>query len=218
VTRLLDYLRGRGVLEDALVIVVSDHGECMWEHGEEFDHGRTVYQATMHALCVMRLPGGEAGGTRVKQLFSSIDVLPTILGVLGLDAPPDVDGESVDLRTLSNGMEPRVRFGEASKPHANVETDPRWTNIRKARCMRSGRHKYIWTPYAGTRELYDLSVDPDEVNDLLTKPDEDALDIASAMHERLLEWTNSADPLPSQFDPSQREESIRRLRSLGYIQ
>ncbi len=49
VARLLDDLAGRGVLDQALVVVTTDHGECLWEHGEEFDHGRTVYQATMHA-------------------------------------------------------------------------------------------------------------------------------------------------------------------------
>jgi len=218
VGRLLDYLKERGVLDDALVVLTTDHGECMWEHGEEFGHGRTVYQATVHALCTFRLPGGEAAGTRVDQLLANIDVLPTLLGVLKLEAPDGIDGEKVDLRDLETGIDLRVRFGEATKPHRNVETDPRWANALKARCIRVGRYKYVWTPYAHTRELYDLNVDRDETNNLLVQPDEETARLAADFHTRLVEWTESADPLTSTFDPSQREESIRRLRSLGYLQ
>ncbi len=218
VARLLDDLRRRGVLEDALVVITSDHGECMWEHGEEFDHGLTVYQATMHAVCVMRLPRGELGGTRVDGLVASIDVLPTVLGLLGLETPAGVDGEAVQLRSVGEGIAPRVRFGEATKPRSQAETDLRWTNIRKARCIRDGRDKFVWTPYLGTEELYDVVADAGETQDLLASPADEELELAAGMRARLTTWTDSADPLPSTFDPSQTEESVRRLRSLGYLQ
>ena len=218
VGRLLDDLRQRGVLDEALVVLTSDHGECLWEHGEEFDHGRTVYQATMHAVCAVRLPGGELGGTRVDELVASIDVLPTVLDLLGLDLPAGVDGESVPLRSVGEGIAPRVRFGEATKPRSQAETDSRWTNIRKARCLRDGRYKFVWTPYLGTHELYDVAADPGETANLLEAPADEMLRLADDMRARLEVWTNSAQPLPSTFDRSQTEESIRRLRSLGYLQ
>ena len=218
VARLLDDLVSRGVLDQALVVVTTDHGECLWEHGEEFDHGRTVYQATMHAVCAMRLPGGELGGTRVDELVASIDVLPTILDVLGLDVPEGVDGESVPLRNLEAGIGERTRFGEATKPRSDAETDPRWANIRKARCIRDGRYKYVATPYLGTEEFYDVVADPRERENLLEAPTDEMLRVAGDMRVRLEAWTDSAQPLPSTFDSSQTEESIRRLRSLGYLQ
>jgi len=218
VARLLDDLVSRGVLDQALVVVTTDHGECLWEHGEEFDHGRTVYQATMHAVCAMRLPGGELGGTRVDELVASIDVLPTILDVLGLEVPVGVDGESVPLRNLEEGIGERTRFGEATKPRSDAETDPRWANIRKARCIRDGRYKYVATPYLGTEELYDVVADPRERENLLEAPTDEMLRLAGDMRVRLEAWTDSAQPLPSTFDSSQTEESIRRLRSLGYLQ
>ncbi|MFH1689205.1 MAG: sulfatase-like hydrolase/transferase [Candidatus Eisenbacteria bacterium] len=218
VTRLLDDLRQRGVLDDALVVITSDHGECLWEHDEEFDHGRTVYQATMHAVCAMRLPGGELGGTRVDELVANIDVLPTVLDLLGLEVPAGTDGESMPLRVVEEGIAPRVLFGEASKPRSQAETDPRWTNIRKARCIRDGRHKFVWTPYLGTEELYDVAADPHETSNLLELPTSETPELAADMRARLEAWTDSADPLPSTFDPSQTEESVRRLRSLGYLQ
>jgi arylsulfatase A-like enzyme len=218
VGRLLDDLRRRGILDEALVVLTTDHGECMWEHGEEFDHGRTVYQATMHALCVMRLPGGELGGTRVDGLVANIDVLPTILELLGLQAPTGVDGEAIPVRQLDRDVAPRTRYGEATKPRGDVESDPRWVNIRKARCIRDGRYKYVRTPYLGTEELYDVMGDPREVTNLLDEPSGEILALAADLRARLESWTDSAAPLTSAFDPSQTEESIRRLRSLGYLQ
>lgn len=225
VGRLLDELDARGILEDALVVLTSDHGECMWEHGEEFDHGRTVYQATMHALCVMRLPGGALGGTRVDPVVASVDVFPTVLSFLGLEAPAGVDGQPIPLEQPAlSTLTSRVRFGEATKPQGDVETDPRWYNARKARCVRDGRHKYIETPYVWTEELYDLLDDPAERSDLLAgegagAPSDDGI---ASLHERLgreiSNWSAAADPLPSHFDASQTDETLERLRSLGYLQ
>ncbi len=235
VGRLLDELDARGILDDALVVVTSDHGECMWEHGEEFDHGRTVYQATMHALCVMRLPRAAMGGTRVESVVANIDVLPTVLRFLGLDVPDDVDGEAVALTAESlSALGSRVRFGEATKPRGDVETDPRWYNIRKARCVRDGRHKYVETPYLWTAALYDLEADARETDNLLSTEENGAAGGATPdarrlsrgeleiLHERLVgelaAWTDSARPLPSHFDSSQMDETVERLRSLGYLQ
>lgn len=218
VGRLLDDLKRRGILDQALVVVTSDHGECLWEHGEEFDHGRTVYQSTMRALCAMRLPGGELGGTGVGQLVANIDVLPTTLDFLGLAVPLGVDGEAIPLLTAGEVFAPRTRFGEATKPRGSVETDPRWTNIRKSRCVREGRHKLIVTPYMGTQELYDVVADPDEVVNLLESPSAEIERLAADLGAKLQAWTESAHPLPSQFEPSQQEETKRRLRSLGYLQ
>jgi len=218
VGRLLDELDSRGVLDHSLVVVTSDHGESLWEHDEEFDHGLTVYQSTMHAVCVMRLPGGEGGGTRVEDLVASVDVLPTVLRFLGFDVPVDADGEEVPLREAERRVGGRVRFGEATKPWGDVETDPRWLNARKARCVRDGRHKLIRTPYRGTEELYDVPTDPAEREDLLPPLHAETGRLAEGLRERLAAWSASAAPLPSSFEPSQREETIRRLRSLGYLE
>ncbi len=217
VGRLLEALDERGVLDDALLVVTSDHGESMWEHGEEFDHGEKVYQSTMHALCMFRLPGGRGGGVRSDWPIASTDVLPTVLSALGIDAPAGVDGEAVPLGAPVGPTPERPRFGQATKPWRGVETDPRWTNMLKARCVRAGRYKYVQTPYLGTEELYDLENDPDEGSDLLVTGSGQEAALAAEFRPMLERWAASADPLPSRFEPSQQEETTERLRSLGYL-
>jgi len=219
VGRLIDYLRRKKILDDAIVVITSDHGENFKEHYANWNHGFTVYQTTMHSVCMFRLPSAARAGTRIRQLYSNIDIFPTLLAYLSLDIPGGIDGEAVALDPAGKEIivSKRVRFGEATKPHADVETDPRWYNNRKARCIRAGSWKYIRTPYEQTEELYDLSLDPYEKGNLLAHPIPEHLEKAAALREQLAAWTNSAHPLASRFEPGQREETIKRLKSLGYL-
>jgi arylsulfatase A-like enzyme len=218
VGRLLDDLRRRGVLEQALVVVVSDHGESFWAHSEQFDHGLTVYQPAVRAICMARLPGSAGVGAQVDEVVANIDILPTVLGFLGLEIPKGIDGEPIPLPPAPGSLPSRVRFGEASKPHRGVETDPLWVNSRKARYVRDGRFKFIQTPFLGTEELYDLAADPHEQTNLLADASPQMLAVADRLRQALEAWTASASPLPSKFEPSQREETIERLRALGYLE
>lgn len=215
--RLLDGLRARGVLKDAVVVVTSDHGENMWEHGEEFDHGRTIFQATMHALCLFRLPGGLSGGQRSSWPMTNVDVLPTILSLLGAEPPDGIDGTTIDLTALAHDPPGRARFGQATKPWRGVETDRRWVNMLKSRCIRQGPYKYIETPFLGEEELYDVAADPFETVNLLEVASTEHESVAARLRPILGEWAESADPLPSWFESSQQEETMERLRSLGYL-
>jgi arylsulfatase A-like enzyme len=219
VGRMVDYLRKRDILDEAILIIASDHGENCNEHPPDWGHGPTVYQSTMQMVCMIRLPDARKAGTRVKQLFASIDILPTLLKYLGLVIPGGIDGEAIDLHCseASLSFPRRTRFGEATQPRGRVETDRRWRNRRKARCVREDELKYIQTPYEGTEELYDLSQDPHEQENLLENVTPDVIGKAKALRGKLESWTNSANPLPSRFEPSQRDETIKRLKSLGYL-
>ncbi|MHC4158432.1 MAG: sulfatase [Planctomycetota bacterium] len=215
--RLLDYLKNRGILDEAILILTSDHGENFWDHPTFWNHGWTVYQTTMDAVCMIRLPGGDKANMKVNQLLASIDILPTLLNYLGLAIPEAIDGEAINLTNSDISFPTRIRFGQATKPGDEVEIDPRWYNIHKARYVRDGNLKYIQTPYARTEELYDLSVDPYERNSLLKKPTPQIATIATELREKLQAWAESAHPLASRFEKSQREETVRRLKSLGYL-
>jgi arylsulfatase A-like enzyme len=170
----------------------------------------------MRGVCLFRLPRARNGGVRVDGLVASIDVLPTILDVLGLEPPAGIDGESVDLLRIGNGLPPRARFGQATKPETE-ETDPRWVNMRKARCIREGRYKFIEIPYMQREALYDLVEDPGEKRNLLENASPETSALAARLREDLREWAASARPLASDVEQRQRDETLERLRSLGYI-
>ncbi len=214
--RLVDDLRRRGILDEAILVVTSDHGESLWEHGEQFDHGYGVYQSTMHAVCMIRLPGGEHRGARRSGVVASIDVLPTVLGFLGIDLPGEVDGEAIALDEEGPVAE-RTRFGQATKPSRGLESNPQWTNSLKARCIRRGPYKLVQTPYRKSEEFYDVASDPAETRNLISDLTPEMQTTVDQMRSDLEQWTLSADPLPSRFESSQKRETIERLRSLGYF-
>src|SRR5262249_9799814 len=84
--RLLEWLRGKGLLEKTLVVVTADHGESLGEHRYWFEHGRDAYETTCRVPLIVRLPGpGSDRGVRDGD-FSLADLAPAILGWLGL--PP----------------------------------------------------------------------------------------------------------------------------------
>jgi arylsulfatase A-like enzyme len=218
VGRLLDALRERGILDEALIVVTSDHGELFTEHPETvcFDHGWMTYQPDTRAVGLIRLPGGAGGGIRVTELVASTDLLPSVLRYLGIPEPAGVDGEAFDLERPGEIPAGRARFAQATKPWETVETDPRWKNMRKARSVRLGQHKLTQVPYAGFEALYDLERDPDEQRNLLDEPSADTAQLASELRVLLETWAGSAQPLPSEFVTSQQEEVLERLRALGY--
>lgn len=217
VGRLIEGLKERDILDDALVVVTSDHGENFWEHDECFDHGWTTYQEAIRAVGILRMPRHGAAGRRIEELAATVDLYPTILGAVGIPQPRGIDGRAIDLFAKSpHGG--HARFGQATKPWEEVETDSRWRNMSKARFVRKGPYKLIQIPYAGREELYDLATDPGEQANLLEgdlSPEVGAR--AGELRRKLEAWAASAHPLPSEFDPEQREETIERLKGLGYL-
>jgi arylsulfatase A-like enzyme len=216
--RLIGYLEEKGILDQALLVLTSDHGENLGDApGPVFDHGWTVYQNEAAAVCIIRLLEAARGGTRYTSLAASVDILPTILSYLNMRLAPDIEGDPVDLEHTAFPARPPVRFCEASKPWEEVETDKRWYNILKPRCVRRESLKYVRTEHLGTEELYDLADDPDERSNLLTDSRWQRADATLDLRRALHAWSNSAKPLATSFESKQRTDTIRRLRSLGYI-
>ncbi len=92
--RLVDQLKALGIYDQTLIVLLSDHGEEFLDHGG-WQHGRTLYGEQLRVPLVVKLPRGEAAGLTTDVLASHIDVLPTVLDVLGLEPPPRVDGRSL---------------------------------------------------------------------------------------------------------------------------
>jgi arylsulfatase A-like enzyme len=216
--------------------VVSDHGENFHDHDDTFDHGHTVYESTVHAVCMIRPPAsrgigdargraarGTGRGVLVDSPVSVVDLLPTVLDRLGIEAPPRVEGRVLDLDVRESAPRDRLRFAEATKPWQDVEREGRWHNLYKARCVRSGPWKLVQIPYLSREELYRLDRDPGERTDLLrglaadAAPDPERDAILGRLRTELEVWAGSAVPLPSVPEGGGLGDTEERLRNLGYL-
>jgi arylsulfatase A-like enzyme len=149
--RLLEALESRHLLNRTVVVVAGDHGESLGEHGER-DHGVFVYESVLRVPLIIRAPSMRA--TRVGSAVRLIDVMPTVLDLLHVPAPP-IDGVStVDLMTGRRTDLKLPIYAESLYPERLG-----WSGLR---ALREGQFKFIDAPRP---ELYDLAEDPfEEVN------------------------------------------------------
>lgn len=216
---LLGYLKRKGVLDHSLVVVTSDHGENFWEHMPYFHHGTSTYQTSMHAVCMIRLPHAAHKGMVVTKPISSIDILPTVLSYLNLSLPKGIDGHAFDLNNAAASIGNRYVYGQATltSPRKIPNSAGGWLHTNKARCVRSDNLVYIHTPYTGSEELYDLSSDPYEQKNLLRSPSPEILSVSLELKHKLEAWVTTADPLESFPEKARRQETIEKLKALGYM-
>jgi arylsulfatase A-like enzyme len=214
--RLFDSLRERGILDRSLLIITGDHGETFAEHPELFQHGMEVYDTTITPPLIIRFPDGAGRGRRPSGLVSNVDVMPTILEWLGFEGPERMEGRSfAAIREQELLPDRGPVFCEATKPWSDrYESDPKWRNQRKMKCVRVGKWKLIWRPLERDYELYDLQVDPGERVNLLAKGDPGLDAPVEAMKRQLYEWAAEANPLPSEKVDS--VASKKMLKAMGY--
>src|SRR4051812_13117848 len=200
VGRLIESLRASGDLDSTIVVVVGDHGESLGEHGEQ-QHGFFVYEAAMHIPLIV---AGPAVPVRVvPDQVRIVDVMPTILEVVGAKAPAAVQG--VSLMPLGRGAKlDLLAFGETWYPRYHYG----WSELTE---VRDGRYKFIAAP---RRELYDLEADPGETRDVSASNPRVADALERALRDLAARTALSAAPQqPRTVDP----EAEERLRALGYV-
>jgi len=110
--KLVRYLKSRDLYDNSLFIVTSDHGEAFFEHGQ-YKHGSTVYEEEIRVPLVMRLPQKIAPGIRNRDSVGLVDVMPTILEILGIQGPEGMQGKSL-VPLLRGKNASRDFYGEVS--------------------------------------------------------------------------------------------------------
>jgi len=170
VGRWVEKLAAVDLLDETLIVIVSDHGEELLERGHvghtSCNLKGTLYDECIRVPLIMRFPGGRAAGRVVKNQVSQIDIMPTISELLGLEPPSRFDGAS--LMPLIEGKT------DAFRAEAYAETPPAgWQALpgdrRRMWCVRTSDWKLILREeYPGGprhTELYDLVKDPGERQD-----------------------------------------------------
>jgi len=193
VGRLLEILDRQGVYDRAAIVLVSDHGEGLGDHGED-EHGILLHREVLHVPLIVKLPGGRDAGRRLEAPVHLIDVAPTLLELAGLPAGEELVGSSLlgppatDRPLYAETYHPSLRYG--------------WSELLS---LVSWPYHLIEGP---APELYDLGADPAEERDLASE--------APAVRERLLARLR---PLRGALQPpfSETEEVREQLASLGYL-
>ena len=214
--RLLETLRTSGRLDKTLVVVTSDHGESVGEHGY-LQHGPRVDFSVMRVPLLIRFPARLShcqAGQRVSQLVRSVDVLPTILDTLGLPAPDALDG--VSLLPAVRGEDLRLTcYAESEREFAGVDPELALPgNAGKQRMVRTLRWKLLYR-HDGQRPLYrlfDLAADPSERHDVGAEHPKE-LAMLRDLLDRFMRLDAGDSDGQGELTPEQKEQ----LRALGYI-
>jgi choline-sulfatase len=164
VGRLLDHVKGQAWGKDTIVVVTSDHGEAMNEHGMGFQHGFEVWEPLMRVPLVFRVPGAPPHHVPVKR--SVIDLVPTLLDLMRIPQPPpgELSGQSL----ASEVLEVPAAYDERDV-YIDMPDGP-YTHMRRA--IIHGTTPGMKLIHFGGRQyqLYDLGRDAGESNDLSSDP------------------------------------------------
>jgi tetratricopeptide (TPR) repeat protein len=188
-------LASAGILDDALVIALADHGEAFGEHGET-GHGFFIYDTTLRIPLVIASPEAFTGGILRSDLARTRDIRSTVLATLGLGAG--------GLRTR-DPAEPERAYAETFEPALRHEAS-------ELRSRREGRWKYIRAP---REELYDLRADPGETDNRI----ESETDIVDGLRARMEARLGDELIHPKGLADAERldDERIAELAALGYV-
>jgi arylsulfatase A-like enzyme len=198
---LMERLKSLALYNNSLIIITSDHGEA-FDEKDFVDHGYSVYQNHVHVPLVIKYPG-VVREKEDDRLVSSVDIMPTILDILGLGIPDGVQGQSLVSRT---GQEGRGVLAESFPLPVFRQWNSRFQRVQRA--LFCGSMKLIKSTN-GEVELYNLAEDPNEETNLYRNGGE-----TRQLEGMLDQWLRETEEAP---DPKVDKGTLERLESLGYV-
>ena len=217
---LIGKLKQLGILENTLVVVISDHGEEFWDHGYTA-HGHTLYNELIHNLLLIWNPRLLPTPRRISEPVQLIDVVPTLLDLLGMPAGGVLQGQSLlplmkGQHLARKGYVASSKFAhpnpKASGPENSTDSftllDRDWKFIYRVQAKRAGLPEV---------ELYDRRADRAETKNLAAQHP----DIVAGFRAEMTQWIEGQKQVRKLLGPGGTAtldpESLRRLRSLGYL-
>jgi arylsulfatase A-like enzyme/Flp pilus assembly protein TadD len=189
-------LKRLDLYDRAVIVVLSDHGEGLGEHGEA-QHGIFLYRETLQVPLMLKLPKSERGGTRVSAPAQLVDVAPTLLALAGAEVPKGLTGTS--LLDLDDKAPPRRLYAETFYPRIHFG----WSDLAS---LVEGRLHYIEAPEP---ELYDLEADPAETRNTITTAERRSV---SGLRQAMKGFDRRL-AAPAEVD----SETSAKLAALGYV-
>ena len=201
INRLITFLRKNQLLKKTIIIVVGDHGEGLGDHKEE-EHGLFLYNSTMKVPLITFVPQANINERRTKNLIATIDIFPTVLDLFNFKYTGHISGKSFASLFYKNTTFSNDIFLDTLFP----QTEFGWSPLK---AVISNKWKYIQAP---KEELFNLTKDPNELNNLINKEDL----MANKMRIKLKAMENKMIKEKA-FSIKLDESDKRNLASLGYI-
>ena len=197
-------LQKKGLLEKTLIVIAADHGESLGEHYES-SHGFFVYDATQSVPLIIRIPSESFQGRVIESQVQNIDIMPSLLELLGLPKQKEVQGRSFLPAMAGRSGRERPAYSETFYPLYHYG----WSELKS---LRSSTYKFIQAP---SPELYDLIRDPREQSNIYGSRSEEGKrlqrDLQTLQEEMLASGIENRSP--QNMDADTRE----KLMSLGYV-
>jgi len=203
-------LKKRGLYDEAMIIVTSDHGNLDGEH-YSFGHNTELYDILIHVPLLIKYPKSMQRSGAVDRYVSTIDLMPEILKVVDVPIPESVQGQPLDETSHEIIAE---LFEQKNNAHAKLNPDRYYRDLKAIYSNDAENLKYIHSSN-GQSELYDLNADPQELNNIIAqRPDK-----VAELEARLAKWLTSFEPVmdDEQTDMTKNEKLMERLRALGYV-
>ena len=210
--KLFEGLEERGFLENALILLVSDHGENLYQHDGYLDHSKVVYETVMKIPALLVLPDGTA--SRLGQLASITDLMPTLLDLIGVEMPQEGAADFIAGRSLLPMIDAGHTADEIREFVACETNDYGLAKQDQTVAIRSQEFKLILNNWnKGGRTFFDLSEDPQERRPRAELPSDGEAEL-EGYHQT---WI-SQPAGPPMVKSIELDESTRRgLKSLGYL-
>ena len=208
--RLFALLRERDLYENALIVVLSDHGEEFLDHGD-FGHGPRVYQELARVPLLIRLPGGAQAGRTIAAPVGLIDVAPSLLDLAGLPIPEDFTGHSL--------VGPMIGADEGEW----LEQRPLYVDVPDVRSGAMALRRGAWKLIRGgdAPELYQLDHDPGETRNLAAREGERVRELSAELDAwvaRMRETARAQGTLAVPSRETHPADQEAALRALGYLE
>jgi arylsulfatase A-like enzyme/Tfp pilus assembly protein PilF len=203
VGKLLAGVRKAGIFDEALIAVMSDHGESLGEHGEN-THGVFLYDSTIRVPLLVKFPGAKFAGKKVSARASLVDVAPTILAALQAPVPTVMQGQSLLPLVGAKAASDRASFAENEYSHRGFG----WSSLE---ALRTGNFFYVRAPQP---ELYNAAEDPGQDRNILEKNKLTAVRIAAELDTFAKRAGANA---PEAARASLDAQSVEKLRAMGYM-
>jgi arylsulfatase A-like enzyme len=209
--RIIDALERLGLRDSTVVVFCADHGDFSGEHGM-MHKGGVFYDCLTRVPLIVSWPGAIPMGQIDNSMVNLVDVVPTLLRLQSLTIPRSMQG--MPLPTVTNASPRDAAFSEygAGGPpflsadlqtlhsqgwRALLESLKRREAEGRRKMVRTNAWKYVHDPTGDLDELYDLSLDPSEQQNVAERPENQA--IAAGLRNKLLDWsimTEDSKPVP----------------------